>query len=613
MTQMLLLNPPVATPCGPSLAIPALVAYLRSRGVSVEVCDVNLGFFRHLLTASRILEGLRYAQERFFQLNSSVGLTFLQMLEYHHLLSLLNGLEQCQHELELMKTGLADFEDFQEFGQAVKNLFVQVASSPHAPEVLMYSPELHYESPLSPFSSEDLLSATRSRTMFSDAMADALPSVLERHRPQIVGISVSFSSQLLPGFWLARLVKQLAPGAHVTMGGSAVSIFLRSIEDPKLLEHVDSLILDEGELPLELLCRELNSAVCELGKVPGIRYLHGGRIVTTEGAPPVDLEALPVPAYETLPLDDYVSPRRAMQLPLRLSRGCPWRRCTFCRTNLPMESHHQQVRPEHAYEQLKEVLARTGVRRVHFSDESADAGSLEFIARRLLEERRQVEWIAHMRVSPSLTAAQCRLFRESGCRGLMLGVESLNDRVLRLMNKGLTAGLVDTIVRELGPHIALGLYMMVGFPTETREEALSGHALVKAYLDGGLIQKVTYSLFTVAFGSDVWMHPERYGVRMGSGPGRADLNPDVGSFECDTGLTRAEAAALYGEFVGHALLEARADPEAMTIGGKTVELAYSLSRLRRTVLTESAGAVFRPLAEMLRAVGDDGVKLRPGA
>lgn len=612
MTDVLLLNSPVTTPSSPNLGLPALVAYLRSRHIEEKVLDLNQEFFCWLLSPRRILDGLQHAQHRFQELNDSDGLTFHQSLEYSRLCFILSQVEACAGALDLLRTGLAELTDLQELPQDVKHVLVQLACSPYSSELLLLTPEVEYSSGFNTCCSKDLLRGARSRLMFSECLEGILPGLLERTQPRLVGISAVFASQLVPAFWVARLVKELAPRAHVTLGGAAVSIHLRDVPEKRLFDFVDTLVLDEGERPLELLHRELASGSPDLSRVPGIRYVSGDSVVTTATEPPVDLDLLPTPAYDALRLDRYLNPSTSCRLPLRLSRGCRWQRCAFCRTQLPLTRYHQQGSVERFYTQLREIAAKTGIRKFHFTDPYADPMVLESIARLLVENDAGIDWIASTRVSPTLTAERALLYRRSGCLRLFLGVESFSDRVLVLMNKGIRVKLIDAVIRAIGPHVPLSLYMIAGFPTETREEALDGYSRIGAYKEQGLIETALYAMYEVMYGSDVWSDPARYGISRLRFREGSDLNPDTSDFDCASGMTRAEVAKLEEAQHPFVVLDLDSHLDTVTLPGGQVPLRYDPSAIRRMVLSDFPRLSFLSANEEPQ-LGDGSIRVRPVA
>jgi radical SAM superfamily enzyme YgiQ (UPF0313 family) len=202
---------------------------------------------------------------------------------------------------------------------------------------------------------------------------------------------------------------------------------------------------------------------------------------------------------------------------------------------------------QEAYKQVTHVVKTTGISSFIFSDDAADPKTLDYISKRILEDDLKIEWKAHTRVSKQLTKERCKLYRKAGCRGLGLGIESFSDRILKLMNKGITVGLIEEVLHEIDGAILLSVYMMVGFPTETEEEAVQGYKSLGSFVSKGLIHSYLYTLFGIAAGSDIWDYPERYGISHIFIPEGIDLLGDLFNFE-SSGMSRKRAYQLAKEF-----------------------------------------------------------------
>ena len=234
-------------------------------------------------------------------------------------------------------------------------------------------------------------------------------------------------------------------------------------------------------------------------------------------------------------------------VPFRLSKGCSWRRCTFCRTDLRYTNHFQQPSFSFIYQQLKYTIDTTGLRNFLFSDESANPELLEYISRQLISDNIKITWFCHTRIDRALTQERCKLFKEAGCKILALGIESFNDRILGLMRKGITTQLIEDVLGEIGGSLPLIAYMIVGFPTETEEEALAGYNTFKKYRDAGWLSLCHYNICMIIYGSDIYRNPAKYGIsRMYSLPGQ-DLVPDIYNYE-GRGMPRKRAYQLMLEF-----------------------------------------------------------------
>jgi anaerobic magnesium-protoporphyrin IX monomethyl ester cyclase len=576
--DILLVYPPETFSFNPYISIPVLTSYLRSRGVAVEAYDANQAFLRRVLHHSHLRAGMEYVADRFLELNSKSGLTYSQMWEYYKLVKLLFGMHRTQHELAWLGFPLADYSDFQK--SAEKKTAIQLIASPYFPELMLDEALVANDSRFNPFSSHHILESLAHSNFFKGLYPDIAGEVLAERSPRIVGFSIVFPGQILPAFHMAAAIKRSQPNIHITMGGPCISLHCRYLKEPRLFEAVDSLVLDEGEIPLEKLLQELSQQKPDWSLVPGLIYLENGAVRTNPPAPPLGLENSPPPDYSIFDLDQYPETREHLIVPFRLSKGCYWRKCTFCRTEMFSIRHYQQPEPELIYDQLKQVVDGTGLTNFVFSDESSRPSVLESLSRRMIADRLGVKWAAHTRVHESLTRERCQLFGEAGCQNISLGIESLSDRVLQLMRKGTSVGLIESVLCNIDGKLPLGAYMIIGFPSETEEEAHRSFAQLQSMVESGWLKDYYYSFFHLAPGSHVWQHPELYGIeRMDADP-KLDLDPELMYFP-GSGMPRWQAFLAYGTITSKRCFFVReaSFPSHVPVKGDITELRFDLAAI----------------------------------
>jgi anaerobic magnesium-protoporphyrin IX monomethyl ester cyclase len=365
-----------------------------------------------------------------------------------------------------------------------------------------------------------------------------------------VGISAGFPDQIEAAIRCALAVRKVLPAAHIVLGGAYVSCHMRNVREKRFFEIFDSLVLDDGERPLESLHRELGKRVPDLSQVPSLIWLDNARgIRRNPSAAPVSLADTPPPDYGAMRLDRYVLPRRMIPLLHRLSRGCGWHRCAFCRTDLPMISCYEQLSGDTVFEHVQGMVEQTGCRIFHFTDDSSPPEVLEQFARRVIESELEIRWITNLRFDPRLTIEACQLLRQSGCHYVNIGLESYNDRLLKLLRKGTTTGLVDRVMSNCAwGGLKAALYMMVGVPTETEEEARASFVRVCELVKSGVTVGCMYNRFSIVPYSDVAHHPAHYGITRLIPPEGADLDPPITNFE-GAGMDRDTTNRLHFEFV----------------------------------------------------------------
>jgi len=139
---------------------------------------------------------------------------------------------------------------------------------------------------------------------------------------------------------------------------------------------------------------------------------------------------------------------------------------------------------------------------------------------------------------------------EAGCQKLVFGLESFNQRVLNTMKKGTQTETVkrilDTCLKE---EIAFHLYVIVGFPTETKKEAMD---TIDFVLKSEYLQSQGYSclpsLFSLEKDSPITYNPGEYGLNKIMAPGNEDLGLGY-YYETEKGMTTEEAEDTYRYFI----------------------------------------------------------------
>ncbi|MBI3722590.1 B12-binding domain-containing radical SAM protein [bacterium] len=289
--------------------------------------------------------------------------------------------------------------------------------------------------------------------------------------PDVVGLSV-LTFNMLDARQTARMVRARFPRAKIVAGGHHATLYPRETLG---LPEIDYVVSGEGERVFTRLVNELrergDSPRAEvLDAIGGLGWKDGGKPrfnpIKDEG---VDFDALPAPAHHLIDLTKYnnVLARQAHTASVQSSRGCP-AACTFCDIR---KTKFRARSPENVVRELK-ALAELGTRDFFFVDDTMtiDRRRVLAICDLIVKEKLEIEFKISSRtdtISPEVVAA----LKRAGCYRIHYGVESVTPRLLRYLEKGSTPERVRRafkITREAG--IQTYAYMMIGIPTETREE-----------------------------------------------------------------------------------------------------------------------------------------------
>ena len=468
------------------------------------------------------------------------------------------------------------------------------------PEAVLSKPIFTVYSEFSFFSSRQVIESIHHKNLYNDLLSKVSIAALEstgKILPKIIGFSVVFSNQVIPAFRMAYCIKKKHPDIHITMGGPFISLYFNEIKNHEIFNIVDSLITGEGEIPLSMLSGELSEKKPDFNKIPGMIYNANGNINHNKEAVVLEMNESPAPDYNIFDLDNYLFGKEDMWLSFRLSKGCNWGKCAFCRTEHYFENCQKKAEKEFIYGQLKEVVLSSGIRNINFSDESFDPVLMEYICSQLIKDNLKINWKAHTRIDKNMSRERCLLFKESGCTQISLGIESFNDRVLKIMKKGITERLVDEVLNNINGIIPVNLYMMIGFPGETKEETERGYQKILEYKEKGLIEHYYYSYFSIVYGSDIYINPSNYGIKSIFVPPEDDLHPDIIFFESE-GMSKDDAYHLHEKFMRPYFHDIFKDyPEIVSYIND--RLNFDVDSVRKCIFAQN-GKLYLPLVKWMK-------------
>lgn len=289
--------------------------------------------------------------------------------------------------------------------------------------------------------------------------------------PRVVGISCLTPSAACV-YALARRVKELLPQTTVVLGNIHASFFAEKIVAEKI---ADIVVHEDGELVFSTVVRTLEQGK-PLEEVHGITFLRDDKPVNTpHPTAPLDLDALPYPAWEIFPYHAYgFLPFMDIQKPaisIIASRGCV-HKCTYC-SLVYRKSGFCRRDMVCVVDEVEYVVKRFGARQIGFVDPMfpfRKADGLVF-CREMVKRglHRKVIWIAETRID-AVDKELLEAMKESGCRRLLYGIETGTADMLAGINKNISLKKtreVITLTRQCGIE-SVGLFM-IGLPGETRE------------------------------------------------------------------------------------------------------------------------------------------------
>lgn len=292
--------------------------------------------------------------------------------------------------------------------------------------------------------------------------------------PDLVGLSTTFM-QNVPSLALARQLKTLNPDVTIVFGGANCD---GSMGHALHRNHpfVDYVVRGEAEPVLSALLDHVANGT-QPDDVPGLCWWQGSRSVAnpqlTHGVPP---GSIPVPTFDdwhaTLEgsvVREYVSP----ELVIESSRGCWWgekHQCTFCGLNGSLIGFRSKP-PERFVAELRELVERHQILDVVTVDNILDMGYLRTVIPSLIEFGWDLR--LHYEVKSNLRTDQVEALAAAGVVIVQPGIESLDSRVLKLMDKGVDGATNVRLLRDCESNdITVEWNYLYGFPGEAAEDYL---------------------------------------------------------------------------------------------------------------------------------------------
>jgi hypothetical protein len=362
--------------------------------------------------------------------------------------------------------------------------------------------------------------------------------VLRSQDWELIGFSVNYTSQLPFALRLAAEARATCPRSVIVFGGTEVCDNVRFARQPadvwRLFRDADVIVPGEGETPL---C-SIMEAIRDRRPLQGIRgaMVRGN---STAGAP-INYEnvaALPSPAYDVWDWGAYWSPEPVILY--SPTRGCYWNKCTFCDYGLNSDRPTSPSRDRPVEAVIADLTSVSEIGRlIYFAVDAMSPRYLRALCRAIAESPVDINWSAELRLERTFPkTGMANLLRQSGCLAVSFGYESGSQRILDLIDKGVSLAEVPKILRDLNAHgIAAQMMGFTGFPSETPQEAEQTYRFLDQHRELWAIAGI--SKFILTPGSIVAKQPERFGVTVLPSPLGVDVDRYLPWFDRALGVER---------------------------------------------------------------------------
>ncbi|MCB9139499.1 MAG: radical SAM protein [Caldilineaceae bacterium] len=326
--------------------------------------------------------------------------------------------------------------------------------------------------------------------------------LLDKKRPQyyLTQVTAPTLRNDMYGVFLAKSIgaKTIAFGTHVTpmtletmRPFPALDFILRGEPEMTLRDLLDTLEGKEpGDPRIKKMLEEtnhlqkrrqgrevtadafsVNPGESSLTTILGLAWRNGAEIVVNPDRPFIpDLDDLPIPRHDLLPLDKQIMPMiKGPFTFIVTSRGCP-AGCTYCIKHV---SYQNNVRVRSAGNIVAELegLDQLGIRNIHMYADlfTVNREHVVELCRLIIERDLKIRWTCNSRVD-YVDQEMLSLMGQAGCWLISWGIESANEQILKRVRKGYRK---EQALQALCWAKEAGIknwgYFIIGLPEETEE------------------------------------------------------------------------------------------------------------------------------------------------
>jgi len=316
---------------------------------------------------------------------------------------------------------------------------------------------------------------------------EELPLIIAKKKPMLVGMT-ALTFTIIDVLKVAEIVKCVDKEIKIMLGGIHPYIYP---EETIRLKNIDYICLGEGEKAIV----EFLEKYPKVSEVKGFYYKDGsGKICNTGYLPMIEnLDTVRFPDRRLSKYKLYTSilAKKNPITTMITSRGCPFQ-CTYC-----IRPHFGKIcrfrSPKNIIEEVKDCV-ELGIKEIFFYDDTFTINKkrvIEFCEEMIKEGLNQeIKWDIRSRVD-TVDQKMINLLKKAGCDRIHFGIESANERILKILKKNINLKETEEIFKICDfEGVTAFAYFMIGSPTESKEEILNT-------IDFASRIKVKYSQITI--------------------------------------------------------------------------------------------------------------------
>jgi len=323
---------------------------------------------------------------------------------------------------------------------------------------------------------------------------------IKKESPDLLAFEVK--TPVIKRFWkIIHQIKEELPDIKIVLMGDHVT----ALPEESIINSRTDFVIVGGDY--DFLLMELSSSIRskkslqELG--PGFCFKSNGKVIRTGKYHPMrNLDELPFIDRELTRYRLYAYKNGNFKYTpgtyQMAGRDCWWGACSFCSwTTLYPGKIYRTVSPQRHLDEIEILVDQYRIKEIFDDAGCFPRGDwLKEYCRGFLDRglHKKVSMGCNMRIG-GLTEEEWRLLGKCNFRLVLIGLESVNNDTLKRLNKNIRVDQIEQTFREakkagLEPHVTT----MVGYPWETRKDALETLAFTGELFKKGLVDSLQATL-----------------------------------------------------------------------------------------------------------------------
>ena len=315
---------------------------------------------------------------------------------------------------------------------------------------------------------------------FFDIIDQNLEKVINEE-PIALGFSVVQMQRRISIWVCERLRKKYNYKNVVFFGGSDVTYYKEKFLES--FECIDYAIYQEGELSIPQFIDYI-SGKTEIENVSNLIYRSNGKIKVNAPITPCNFDTI-VPDFSDLKLQLYLT----NALPMQISRGCSWGKCTYCKHFRTYGEKYYAGNILNSIKVIKDLMNKYKTNLFHFVDDDFPRLLKNEFCHSVIDNNLNIRWLTYSRLDDRISFEDLELWYKAGLRVVEWGLESASQKVLDSVNKGIN---IDSIKRLLFDANKLGLlnklFMFHNLPEENYDDLYTSIQFLKKFVKYGIVR-----------------------------------------------------------------------------------------------------------------------------